>query len=864
MKFEQFFSEGYQRLNSLFSWLTEPAASITDSAEQRHARALSGMILSLTIVLAFYAPWLFYTTTPSILILETIPIELISLLMGINVGAFLYWYSRRQLPSRVINLMILIMCGPFLFWCVYTNQFLAMFSMTVFVAYAALFMSQKRALQVTLFSTIVMVAGYTTQQLFAPRPSFILTFYETLGIYWVLSSAHILLSFLSFSDKRQIEQQAESLRKEIIEREKIEQALKQSEERNRALLEAIPDGIILANREGDVLFAQQPKAFQGRYLASDLIGKNVYQLPESDVVEMFKESIHMALDTMQVQTSDYRLQSNGQWRTRESRVAPVNQNEVMIINRDVTEIRHHQNELQEAKEAAEAASNAKSTFLANVSHELRTPLNVILGFTQLMAKDPASSSEQVQQLGVIQRSGRYLLDLINDVLEISKIEAGHVNQNQNHFDLPLMLTTLVEMFTLRAATKGIQVRLEADNDLPRIIMSDEQKLRQILTNLMGNAIKFTQAGQITLMAHRVKSKSPTSRLIFAVKDTGIGIRSEKLDHIFEIFARAEDNSIEEGTGLGLPISQQYVRMLGGELQVESAPNQGSTFRFEINYRLATTDNNKQPLHEQKVIGIKSDGVKADEQKEYKVLIVEDNRENRTLLRLFLGDIGLHCREAINGQMAVDAVAECKPDLIFMDMRMPVMDGYEATRVIRQQYGRDLPIVALTADAFEHQRLEILDIGCDMVISKPYRQRDVYHAIESLLPLVFIYADNTESTINHRRNGHHPTKVQTSIEDLLSQERLATLPKGWLAQFKVFASMADVEECLIHINTIRQQDKALAETFVNLVNHFQFERILALGDTKISDIMQYTTKDMIQDIAQDIGQKARQDKQYEPA
>ena len=439
-------------------------------------------------------------------------------------------------------------------------------------------------------------------------------------------------------------------------------------------------------------------------------------------------------------------------------------------------------ELRQAKESADAANRAKSEFLAKMSHELRTPLNAILGFTQLMGSDPSLKPEHQENLGIISRSGEHLLALINDVLEMSKIEVGRTKLNNNRLDLPRLLDSLEEMLQLKSKSKGLTLLFIRPPDLPKCVNTDESKLRQVLINLLGNAIKFTESGTITL---RVKYKKGETRhrqnsassfpnaslytLLFEIEDTGPGIAQNEIEILFNPFVqtKAGQNS-QEGTGLGLSISQQFVQLMGGEIAVNSKLGQGTIFKFEIPVDLVQIAETEASEKVRKVVGL------APDQPEYRVLVVEDDRVSRLVLVRLLKSIGFHVREATNGQEAVNLWEMWQPHLIWMDMQMPIMNGYEATQQIKNKQQKapligdtgkwqdgkteNAPktrfqppiqnpesriqnptvIIALTASAFEEDRAAILAGGCDDFVSKPFRKQFVLDKMAQYLGVRYLY------------------------------------------------------------------------------------------------------------------------------
>ncbi|MGE5656703.1 MAG: response regulator [Actinomycetota bacterium] len=489
-------------------------------------------------------------------------------------------------------------------------------------------------------------------------------------------------------------------------------------------------------------------------------------------------------------------------------------------------------ERKKAEEAAAAASQAKSQFLANMSHELRTPLNAILGFTQVMTRDPFLSTEQVENLRIINRSGEHLLELINDVLDLSKIEAGIIALYETNFDLYRLLDNLEEIFLFKAERKRLNFQLLLQPEVPQYIKADEKKLRACLMNLLSNALKFTQQGSITL---RVIKKTEEQvgipiQLEFEVEDTGVGIAPEEIETVFQAFVQTESGKKSaEGTGLGLTITRKFVEFMGGNISLNSVVGAGTTFRFNIHcFPVDASEVFIQPI--QRVIGLESN------QELYRILVVDDTPESRLLLIKLLQPIGFEVKEAENGLQAIAMWENWQPHLIWIDTRMPIMDGIEATKQIRAREKAAMTtevsspprfptvIIALTASAFEEKRSDILAAGCDEFVRKPFKEEELFAMMARYLGVRYLYEELPLPTppIAGKRYALYE-KPDSFFLPLLEQ-----MPLAWVQELHQAANEVNEDLVRLLLEQIPDSSPTLAETLKDLLEDFRLDRLVHLA------------------------------------
>ena len=476
-------------------------------------------------------------------------------------------------------------------------------------------------------------------------------------------------------------------------------------------------------------------------------------------------------------------------------------------------------QLQQAKNAAEAANHAKSRFLAHMSHELRTPLNAILGFSQMLSHDATLNAEQQEYLDIINRSGEHLLTLIRDILDMAKIEAGQIILNSNPFNLHYLLETLIKMFQLKAEAKGLTLSLELDSNVPQQVITDEGKLRQILINLLSNAIKFTQTGHVILRLRNL-GNDPTVKLMFEVEDTGPGIDVDETTNLFNPFFQTQlGRQAQEGTGLGLAISRHFVTLMGGQLLVSCSLKGGTIFYFDLPVTVNCMESVGSQPWRGKAIGL------APDQPIYRLLIVEDHPTNRQVLVNLLRPLGFEVREAANGEEGVKLWESWHPHLIWMDLQMPIMDGYQAAQQIRanlaqREYSQQPIIIALSASVFSDERAAILEMGCDDFVSKPFTESMILDTLTRHLGVAFLYEEAPTLTT--------PQKVRPTISLETLNEQLQWMPSQWRQQLSRQAASADRELILQLLEEIPPDYPELKTGLISLMNHYSFDQIMKLS------------------------------------
>jgi len=536
--------------------------------------------------------------------------------------------------------------------------------------------------------------------------------------------------------------------KEEFERKKAEQALRQSEEKFSKIFWASPHAVAITT------------LIEGRFIEANDSFFNFIDYQRTEVIGYSYTELNLWVNTVKQQQIFAKLQKGEAIRNDEIefrrkkgeiRIAltsiellPIdNEQYLLFVINDITDRKRTEAALLKAKEAAETANQAKSTFLANISHELRTPLNGILGYTQILKRDEHLLESQQNNIDVIHRSGEYLLTLINDILDLSKIEAGRIELHPIDFDFTYFLNSLVDLFKMRVQQKNIQFIYEDVGILPAGVYADEKRLRQILINLLGNAVKFTEKGHVQFHVSYHEGIAN-----FVVTDTGIGIAQEDLKNIFLPFKQVGNhNRCIEGTGLGLSISKKLIDMMHGQLWVNSELNHGSVFQLIIPLPIAEGFIKKFDQKQENIIDY--------EGQRRKILIIDDKLENRTILQILLDQLSFITDEAINGETGLQKAAEFMPDLILVDLLMPIMDGFEFCRQIRQIPAlQHITVIAISASVFEQHRLNSLAAGCDNFIAKPVHIPTLLQHLQNYLNLTWIYEKTITIQFDDMSNIHN--------------------------------------------------------------------------------------------------------------
>jgi PAS domain S-box-containing protein len=603
------------------------------------------------------------------------------------------------------------------------------------------------------------------------------------------------------------------LARDITQRKQIEKDLRESEDYVTALLAAMPAGVVVIDSETHRITDVNSFALNlmGRE-REEVIGAAYHgflcptEVGGGPITDLHQEVDHAERSLLKADGSCLPILTSAMPLVRQGRRYLVE------AFGDLTDQKHTQIELQKAKEAAEGADRAKSTFLANMSHEIRTPMNAILGYSQLMLRDASLSGAAKENLHIINRSGEHLLGLINDILVMSKIEAGRMDLNPVAFDLSLLVKDLAAMFRLRAEAKGLELKMQVDGDPGCSILADQGKLREVLINLLGNAVKFTEAGWIKLGVSVAPLFAGQFRLSIEVEDTGVGIPATEQSNLFRPFVQTQSGlASQNGTGLGLAISREFVRLMGGEIAVSSEVDRGSIFSFEIPAQGAAANAPPEQSVLARVTGLMPGAPPA------RILIVDDEPRGRGWVSELLRSIGFEVREADRGRTAINLWREWRPQLILMDIRMPGMNGLEASQIIKAEAnGKPPVIIALTASVLDQQRNAVMSGGgIDDFLAKPCRESDLLEKIREHLNLDYRYAGEQTA----------PGLDDRSVPGLLAgTELLAQLPADLIDGMRDAVLHGDKERLDELIRRVEEYDARAARSLQEVADRYEYDAL----------------------------------------
>jgi len=620
---------------------------------------------------------------------------------------------------------------------------------------------------------------------------------------------------------------------DITEQKRAEQMIRESERRLADIIDFLPVATMVIDLNGKVTAWNRAMETITGVKSRDMIGKGDYEY----ALPLYGERRPILIDLVSLPDNELsgrykNIHREGNILSGEAFIPKLSEKGSVLIGfasplygldggtigaiesiLDVTEIRQVEAELKEAKEAADAANKSKSAFLANMSHEIRTPMNAILGFARLMERDANLSSLSREHLEIINRSGEHLLALINDILEMSKIEAGRTTFVPKTFDLHDLIQDIEKMFRIRTDARGLSFQMEKVGQVPRWVVTDEGKLRQVLINLLGNAVKFTQEGGIVLRIAAAAAAHGEQAVQFEVQDTGPGIMEEEIGRLFQAFEQTRAGVKNGGTGLGLALSNGFVKILGGRaIEVTSTVGKGTTFRFSIPFMIGDEEKAKEKEARKIVLGLRPG------QGEFRILIADDRETNRQLLSRLLEPSGFSIREAVNGEEALRAAREWAPRVILMDMTMPVMDGYEATRIIKSEpVLKDITVLALTASAFDEDRQRIFAAGADGYLSKPFREEELFESIRKLTGVEYLYQEHIAME-----------KTSGQAEGTESIRRMvASVDPGLVTRIRNAVASADLDLLEELALELAPEHQALAQRVRDLAVRYEYNALTAL-------------------------------------
>jgi PAS domain S-box-containing protein len=620
--------------------------------------------------------------------------------------------------------------------------------------------------------------------------------------------------------------------RDITDRKIAEETLRENDARYSSMISNISDVIGIMGADGIMTYKSSNIEKWFGWLPQDRIGTSGFSTVHPDDMEYVGKVFYSLLEKDNaIATLEFRYQcKDGSYKPIELTAANLLNdpaiNGVLLNYHDITGRRQTENILRktnaqlesavvtanEMTQLAEASSKSKSTFLANMSHEIRTPLNAIIGFSQLMNREKSLTDSQRNYVTSINSAGEHLLKLINDILELSKLGAGRMEINPTNFDLHAVFNEVQMMFKELSLSKRLQLVVELSGDLPHNVIADSHKLRQILINLIGNAIKFTDKGSIFVRASVDKRNKDTSRLVVEIQDTGPGISEDELGKLFKQFEQTSAGILKNsGTGLGLALSRELAVLMGGNITVASEEGKGSVFTIHVALKEGKSEVGE-AANAKRVICIDNP------QKAYRVLVVDDKQENRQVVVNLLNLTGFETKEAVNGEDAVSKFEAWEPHLILMDVRMPVMDGYEATRLIKStEKGRQTPVIAVTASSPEEEKKNEIAFEIQGYVRKPFNESELFGTIGKVLGLEFIYEEEKPINAPSRYLGN----------DELIEEDLAKLPDDLILLMLTAVKSANLSHLIEIINGIEIGNSELSKHLMTLAVDYRYDHLLQL-------------------------------------
>ncbi|MEI6678376.1 MAG: CHASE domain-containing protein [Mariniphaga sp.] len=601
---------------------------------------------------------------------------------------------------------------------------------------------------------------------------------------------------------------------DITQKKLAEKALHESEEKFRDMANLLTQIVLETDTQGYITYMNNHGLMTlGFTKDSDIEGVNIdgFYIPEDR--QRAKENLQHRLSEEWNENVEYRIKrQDGEILNVMVYANPILKGNKTVGFRgiivDITKQKKSEAELLKAKDEAETANKSKSRFLANMSHEIRTPLNAIIGFSQLMNRDEFLTTTQKEYNAAIMRSGEHLLELINDILELAKVEAGRVVLNPTNIDLFVFLKDMELVLKERAQSKHLQNVFELAEGLPRHVLVDENKLRQIFLNLITNAIKFTEQGGIAVRVRADNVDETTSRLVIEIQDSGSGIAENEVSNLFKHFVQTSSGINKgTGTGLGLVLSRELANLMGGDITLTSEVGVGSVFTFYVEIKAGVNEPNE-PIIQKRVTGI----VKGE--KGYRILIVDDKTENLKVAVDLLNLVGFQTNQAISGAEAIDKSAVWEPDLILMDLRMPVMDGYETShRIHSTKKGAKIPIIALSASAFEDDQKKYKLGGLQGFVRKPYRENELFNTIGKVLGIEYVYDDETILS-----------QTKFTPDEAAITGYIAELPPALIAKMLDATDIADFNTLINLINSIQQDFPELAQYLLIAAKNYDYDHI----------------------------------------